>query len=68
MIGCMTESSLGISAAVTLLPLVDYADLDSHLLVTNDPFEGLNLKNGHIAVSKNPGLGVLPKGIYFDEN
>jgi len=68
MIGCMTESSLGISAAVNLLTLVDYADLDSHLLITNDPFVGIQLENGQISVSKNPGLGVKPKGIYFNEN
>ena len=64
---CWAESSLGISAVVNLLPLVDYADLDSHLLITNDPFEGLQVNNGRIAVSSKPGLGVSPKGTYFNE-
>ena len=61
MIGCMTESSLGISAAANLLPLVDYADLDSHHLITNDPFEGLDFKNGTVTVPETPGLGITPK-------
>jgi len=36
MIGCMTESSIGISAAAQLLPYAKYADLDGALLITND--------------------------------
>lgn len=60
MLGCMTESSLGISAAANLLPLADYADLDSHLLITNDPFEGLGFENGIVKVPEVPGLGIAP--------
>ncbi|MFN2431650.1 MAG: dipeptide epimerase, partial [Gemmatimonadota bacterium] len=41
MLGCMIESSLGIAAAAHLSPLVDYVDLDGHLLVSDDPFTGL---------------------------
>ncbi len=65
MIGCMVESSLGISAAANLLPLVDYADLDSNLLITNDPFKGLKSKNGIVTVPDVPGLGVLPNDGVF---
>ena len=38
MLGCMIESSLAVTAAAHLSPLVDWADLDGNLLVTNDPF------------------------------
>lgn len=65
MVGCMTESSLGIAAASNLLPLVDYADLDSFLLVNNDPFDGLNLVDGQLQVSETFGLGVFPKNGIF---
>mgnify|MGYP000143142165 CR=1 FL=1 len=58
MIGCMIESSLGISAAAQLAPLCDYADLDGALLVDNDPFRGARIEAGHIALPAGPGLGV----------
>jgi L-alanine-DL-glutamate epimerase-like enolase superfamily enzyme len=61
MLGCMIESSLGISAAAHLGSLADYLDLDSHLLITNDPYEGLTTENGKIYLSDLPGLGVVPK-------
>ncbi len=41
MIGCMIESSLGISEAYALASLCDYCDLDGALLTTNDPFKDL---------------------------
>jgi L-alanine-DL-glutamate epimerase-like enolase superfamily enzyme len=58
MIGCMTESSVGISAASQLLPLCDYADLDGALLLKNDIAEGVKLDNGKFIFSDNPGTGV----------
>lgn len=61
MIGCMIESSVGISAAAHLAPLVDYADLDGNLLIDNDPFTGLEFSNGTIILNDRPGLGVFPK-------
>ncbi len=61
MIGCMIESSVGISAAAHLVPLVDYADLDGNLLIDNDPFTGLEFSNGTIILNDRPGLGVFPK-------
>ncbi len=65
MIGCMIESSLAISAAAQLLPLVDYADLDGNQLISNDPFEGITVENGLIQLSGKPGLGVWPKEELF---
>ena len=58
MIGCMIESSLGITAAAHLTPLVDYADLDGNLLITNDPYKGVTLDNGKLVLPERPGIGV----------
>ena len=60
MIGCMIESSLGITAAAHLTPLVDYADLDGHLLVANDPYRGVTLEKGKLILPNLPGIGVVP--------
>ena len=38
MIGCMVETSLGISSAMNLYSLADYADLDSFILLKEEPF------------------------------
>ncbi len=43
MLGCMTETSCGVSAASQLSPLVDFADLDGNLLISNDIFEGVKV-------------------------
>lgn len=60
MLGCMIESSLGIAAAVHLGSLVDWLDLDGHLLLAEDPFTGIGGREGRILISEKPGLGVLP--------
>jgi len=61
MLGCMIESSVGITAAAHLAPLVDYADLDGHLLISNDPFAGVQMQNGKMTLPEAPGLGVREK-------
>lgn len=61
MIGCMIESSLAITAAAHLTPLVDYADLDGHLLIDDDPYEGVTVENGKLILPDRPGLGVKEK-------
>ncbi len=58
MIGCMTESSVGIAAAAQLLPYVDYADLDGPLLLAEDLATGLSYKDGKLHPSDQPGLGI----------
>jgi L-alanine-DL-glutamate epimerase-like enolase superfamily enzyme len=60
MLGCMVESSLGITAAAHIAPLADYCDLDGNLLITNDPFEGVKATQGIISLPEEPGLGVRP--------
>ncbi len=58
MVGCMTESSVGISAIAQLLPLLDYADLDGSLLITNDPATGVTFHNGQVIYAAENGTGV----------
>ena len=61
MLGCMVESSVAITAAAHLAPLVDYCDLDGNLLIANDPFKGVKGHKGVLALPEIPGLGVRPK-------
>lgn len=58
MIGCMTETSCAVSAAAQLAPKVDWADLDGNLLISNDPFSGIQIVNGKVTLSDKPGIGV----------
>ncbi len=58
MLGCMIESSVAISAAAHLAPYVDWADLDGNLLIKNDPFSGVKVKDGYFVYNDKPGLGV----------
>lgn len=60
MLGCMTETTCAISAAVQMASSVDFADLDGHLLITNDAFTGLSLKEGVVLPSEESGLGIRP--------
>lgn len=62
MLGCMTETSCAITAAAQLAPLVDWADLDGALLITNDLFEGMTLADGKIVLPDEPGIGVRKRG------
>lgn len=58
MIGCMIESSVGITAAAHIASLVDFLDLDGNLLLSNDPYAGVRLEKGKLYLSGLPGLGV----------
>lgn len=58
MIGCMIESSLGISAAAAVASLFDRADLDGNILISNDPFQGVKTVKDVLALGDGPGLGV----------
>jgi L-alanine-DL-glutamate epimerase-like enolase superfamily enzyme len=61
MVGCMIETSLGITAAAHFTPLVDAADLDGAALTVDDPFTGATIDNGQIRLPTEPGLGVRRK-------
>ncbi len=58
MVGCMIETSLGITAAAHFTPLVDAADLDGAALTADDPFVGATIDEGQIRLPTEPGLGV----------
>jgi len=61
LIGCMTETSCAVSAAAQLSPLVDWADLDGNLLISNDVYEGMTVVDGKIVLPDRPGIGIIEK-------
>ncbi len=58
MIGCMTETSCAVSAAAQLAPKADWADLDGNLLISNDPFSGVQIVDGKVTLEDKPGIGI----------
>jgi L-Ala-D/L-Glu epimerase len=58
MVGCMIESSIGITAAAHFTPLVDIVDLDGAALLAHDPFVGATIDGGQVSLPSGPGLGV----------
>jgi L-alanine-DL-glutamate epimerase-like enolase superfamily enzyme len=60
LLGCMSESSCGISAAAQISAQAEWVDLDGPILIKNDPFEGL-LENYNLKKQDRPGNGVILK-------
>ena len=58
MLGCMVESSIGITAAAQLAGEVDAVDLDGNLLIDNDPYAGVRVKDGRLVLPKGHGSGL----------
>ena len=58
MVGCYSDSRLLNGAAAQLLPLIRWPDLDSHLNLIDDPFDGLPLEGDRLMPSRYPGLGI----------
>jgi L-Ala-D/L-Glu epimerase / N-acetyl-D-glutamate racemase len=58
MVGCMIESSIAITAAAHLTPLVDIVDLDGAALLAADPFTGATIAGGQVRLPTGPGLGL----------
>ena len=58
MVGCMTESTVGISGIAQLLPLLDYVDMDGPLLLAKDIATGVTIDKGVVSYSNIPGNGV----------
>ena len=58
MIGCMTETSCAVSAAAQLSPKADWADLDGNLLISNDPYQGVQVVDGKVTLIDQPGIGI----------
>ena len=61
MIGCMSESSVSISAGAAITGIIDYVDLDSHYNLDPDPSEGASMVNGVTMNSSLPGHGAKLK-------
>lgn len=62
MIGCMIESSVANTAGAVLALWADYADLDGHLLITEDPYQGVNLdKEKHLTLPDRKGIGFIQR-------
>jgi L-Ala-D/L-Glu epimerase len=63
LLGCMIESSLGVTAAAQLASLADWIDLDGHLYVANDDFIGLRYDDqGVMHLPQCPGIGAIERG------
>jgi L-Ala-D/L-Glu epimerase len=58
MIGCMTESTVGISAGIALASFADYLDLDGANLIENDNFKGSKIVSGRVLLTDYAGLGI----------
>lgn len=58
MVGCMTESSVGISAIAQLLPLLDYVDMDGAVLLEKDIATGVTLERGQCRYADENGTGA----------
>lgn len=58
MVGCMTESTVGISAIAQLLPLLDYVDMDGAVLLAQDIATGVRVERGVCVYPELPGSGV----------
>lgn len=58
MVGCMTESTVGISAIAQLLPLLDYVDMDGAILLARDIATGVRVERGRCLYPSTPGSGV----------
>ena len=58
MVGCMTESSVGISAIAQLLPLLDHVDMDGNVLIADDVATGVRLDHGTVIYPGVDGIGA----------
>ena len=58
MVGCMTESTVGISAIGQILPLLDYVDMDGAALLKEDIAKGVDVRQGKCHYPDVPGNGV----------
>lgn len=68
MVGCMTESTVGISAIAQLLPLLDYVDMDGALLLAADIARGVSIEQGACRFPTENGCGVRLTGPQPKEN
>ncbi len=58
LLGCMTESTLGVATSAVLAPQFAMTDLDAPYLIKNDPFRGFGIVNGKIQIDAISRTGV----------
>ena len=58
MVGCMTESTVGISAIAHLAPLLDYVDMDGALLLKDDIADGVKVSHAKVNFPDRNGTGA----------
>lgn len=63
MVGCMTESTVGISAIAHLAPMLDYVDMDGALLLAEDIATGVAVKENGVIFSQENGTGARLKSL-----
>jgi L-alanine-DL-glutamate epimerase-like enolase superfamily enzyme len=61
MLGCMVETSVGISAMAQLGSFARWLDLDGNVLLAEDPYRGVGNQAGKIILTDAPGIGVKPR-------
>ena len=67
MLGCMVESSVGITAAAHLSSACDFIDLDGNLLIKDDPYSGVKIEDGRLKLqSLKAGIGLNLKQKKFE--
>lgn len=58
MVGCMTESSIGITAIAHIAPLLDYVDMDGAMLLSKDPAKGVEITPEKVTFPEENGIGA----------
>ena len=58
MVGCMTESSIGITAIAHIAPLLDYLDMDGAMLLSHDPAKGVQISVDQVIFPAGNGIGA----------
>ncbi|MDX5479963.1 MAG: dipeptide epimerase [Cyclobacteriaceae bacterium] len=59
MVGCMTESSVGITAIAHIAPLLDYVDMDGAMLLSKDIAKGVEITPEQITFPEGNGIGAV---------
>ena len=63
MLGCMSETALGVTAMANLTAYADWIDLDAPLLIKNNPFLGVKYdEEARLHLPKGAGIGVEQVG------
>ncbi len=58
MVGCMTESSIGISAIAHIAPILDYVDMDGAMLLLKDIAKGVMITPESVTFPEGKGIGA----------